>query len=141
MGSRGNGLVDGGKGLLGANLHMKTMRGVLLEKGGFRVAHGGGGAEQRLVFGPTRRKLGGRRPSGCTCMLSGCGEKRGLVGAVCSLAGTVVVSAEAGPGVAEALVAGPDVSGVRLHKYSILTEEEWGQERPVQGCWVSYYKL
>ena len=42
---------------------------------------------------------------------------RGLEGEVCFLAGTVVASAEAGEGLAEALVDGPDWSGVRTHKY------------------------
>ena len=43
-------------------------------------------------------------------------ETRGLEGEVCFLAGTVVASAEAGSGLAEALVDGPDGSGVRTHK-------------------------
>ena len=40
----------------------------------------------------------------------------GLKGAVYLLSGTVVASAEAGPGVADALVAGPEGSGVQPHK-------------------------
>ena len=39
MGDCGNGLADGRKGPLGDNLHLKAMRGVLLEKGVGRVAH------------------------------------------------------------------------------------------------------
>ena len=46
---------------------------------------------------------------------------RVLVGAVCSLLGTVVVSAEADPGVEDPLVAGPDRLGVRPHKVSTGT--------------------
>ena len=41
---------------------------------------------------------------------------------MCSLAGTVVASAEAGPGVAEALLAGPEGSGVRSYKARTGTE-------------------
>ena len=43
MGECGDVLADGGKGPLGENLHMKAMRGILLEKGGGRVAYGGMG--------------------------------------------------------------------------------------------------
>ena len=43
MGDCGNGLADGGKGQIGANLHVKAMRGILLEKGGDRGARGGEG--------------------------------------------------------------------------------------------------
>ena len=39
----GNGIVDVGKGPLGDNLHLKAIRGILLEKGFGRVARGGGG--------------------------------------------------------------------------------------------------
>ena len=54
----------------------------------------------------------------------------GLKVAVCSLSGTVVVSAEAGPGVAEALVAGPEGSGVRPHKDMAST---YGSTRSIEA--------
>ena len=46
----------------------------------------------------------------------------GLAGAVCSLIGTVVESAEAGPGVGEELVSGPEGFGVKPHKARKRTE-------------------
>ena len=66
----------------------------------------------------------------------------GLAGAVCSLAGTVATSSEAGPGVTEALVAGPKGLGVQPHK---ARKRIYGDARSKEArtvvCRVSYYKL
>ena len=120
MGDRGNGLADGGKEALGANLHVKATRGVLLEKGGDIVARGGGG--QQLVAGIPQNKLGGRLALTMFMYVEWLQATRGLAGAVCLITGTVVASAEAGLGVAEALVDGPERSGVRPHKARTRTE-------------------
>ena len=67
---------------------------------------------------------------------------RGLKDAVCSITGKVATSAEAGPGVAEVLVAGPEGSGVRPHKASKRIEGGARSREAVTGvCWVSYSKL
>ena len=51
MGCRGDGLVDGGKGPIGANLHVKAIIGILLENGGGQVARGGGGRSNSWSLG------------------------------------------------------------------------------------------
>ena len=59
---------------------------------------------------------------------------RGLAGVVCLIAGTVVASTEAGLGVEEALVAGPEGSGVRPHK--AMTRIEGGARSIEDGTGV-----
>ena len=58
------------------------------------------------------------------------------------LSGTVVASAEAGPGVVDALVAGPEGSGVQPHKARKRKEGSVRSREARTGLFrVSYYKL
>ena len=120
MGDSGNGLADEGKGPLGDNLHVKAMRGVLLERSSDIVARGGGG--QQLVVGIPQNKLGGRQALTMFMYFEWLQATRGLAGEVCLIAGAVVASAEAGLGVAEALMVGPEGSVVRAYKARTSTE-------------------
>ena len=105
---------------------------VFLEKGGAQVDHRGGGGDMIGCWSATTYA---RREEAVAIVVhvKWVWETRVLEGAACALAGPGATIAEAGPGVAEALVARPDKSGLHLHQGRAGTEGRAGSREADPG--------